>query len=345
MGLAPVDPTTIPGWDEMVSSHPGASVFHTAAWAGILADAYGYRPLYLVDRAGAGSSPSILPLIEVRSPLTGRRGVCLPFSDSVPPLVEDGGDLANLLAEASSIGRNLGWRYLEIRGGKPVRPGIDPSVIYAEHVLRLDRPAGDLFQSLRENMRRNVRKAGSEGVTVDFGHSGKHIEEYFRLHCLTRKMHGLPPQPIRFFRLLGERLLSRGMGFVALARRRGVAVAGAIHLQFGTRMDYKFGASDAEGRRCRANVLLMWESIRKGAGEGMRELSFGRTDTAHSGLAEFKKGFGAVERSLPYYRLDPKTGAPLAAPSLGTNRLAPLFRIMPIAASRFLGSILYRHTG
>src|SRR2546428_2783250 len=84
-----VDPVCDSDWDRLVRSHPDFSFFHTSAWAKVLCDSYRHKPLYLYF-SQQGESVALLPLMEVRSPFTGRRGVCLPFSDFCEPLLFNG---------------------------------------------------------------------------------------------------------------------------------------------------------------------------------------------------------------------------------------------------------------
>src|SRR5437899_6057879 len=83
-----LDPVNDPGWDHVVALHRDASCFHTSAWAKVLHQSYSHRPFYLHFSCGRRLA-ALLPLMEVRSPLTGRRGVCLPFSDACEPLMLD----------------------------------------------------------------------------------------------------------------------------------------------------------------------------------------------------------------------------------------------------------------
>ncbi|HEY5996766.1 MAG TPA: GNAT family N-acetyltransferase, partial [Candidatus Deferrimicrobiaceae bacterium] len=333
MSGSPADPLAFAGWDEALSSHPSATIFHTSAWARVLTESYGFKPLYLSERAPGGDLRGLLPVMEVRSRLTGNRGVCLPFTDSASPIADDEAHYAGMLSEALVVARARGWKYLEIRGGAEYRKDSPSSIEYVEHVLDLDRSEPELFMNLRTNMKRNVQKAQREGVTIGFSDSLEAVESYYRLHCVTRKSHGLPPQPVSFFRNIQANLLSRNLGFVALARVGNDVVAGAVYLHFGKRMVYKYGASSEEGRKLRANNLVMWEAILWGQRNGFDELSFGRTDAGQAGLLEYKRGFGTTERSIRYYRFDPRTGDLLPAPSLGANRLSALFRRMPIPVS------------
>src|ERR1700741_4502663 len=75
-----VNPITQPGWDAMVAKHQDGSFFHSAAWASVLTDSYGYSPRYFVVKEN-DALRALLPVMEVNSRFTGRRGVSLPFTD------------------------------------------------------------------------------------------------------------------------------------------------------------------------------------------------------------------------------------------------------------------------
>ena len=81
-----IDPLSGSGWDDLLSTHPDTTIFHTSAWARVLARTYGHQPFYL-HFTRSGRSAALLPLMEVASRFTGSRGVCLPFSDFCAPLL------------------------------------------------------------------------------------------------------------------------------------------------------------------------------------------------------------------------------------------------------------------
>ena len=72
-------------WDDAISMHPDATIFHSTAWARVLVDTYGHRPCY-VQMSFNGSLLALVPMMEVQSVLTRSRGICLPFSDYCAPL-------------------------------------------------------------------------------------------------------------------------------------------------------------------------------------------------------------------------------------------------------------------
>ena len=75
---------------------------------------YGFTPVYFTSRK-ADSVQSLLPLMEVDSWLTGRRGVALPFSDDCQPLCNEDGSFGRLLRSAISFGKSRRWKYIELR--------------------------------------------------------------------------------------------------------------------------------------------------------------------------------------------------------------------------------------
>ncbi len=274
-----LDPRNVPHWDDILLSTPGYSFFHTSAWAKVLSESYGYTSFYFAAIEN-GRFRALVPLMEVNSFLTGKRGVSLPFTDFCEPIVDEGISFAELLAEMIAFGNKRGWKYLEIRGGSKVmqgsrfedkgsreiekgkrgdgrrqdqktggsglgvgnretlNAGLDPSssVVNAElsnllcptpnalhptpcmstrnpqlvtrnippfatyfgHTLDLSKGEEQIFKGLRDSTRRNIRKAVNQNVTVRISREPEAMREFYRLNCMTRKEHGLPPQPFFF---------------------------------------------------------------------------------------------------------------------------------------------------
>ena len=111
-----VDPTLYPGWDDLILRHPESTFFHTSAWARVLAESYGYTPLYFTVFENGGIS-GLIPVMEVKSALTGTRGVSLPFTDFCDPIVNDNTSFKGLFDRVVDFGRRQNWRYIELRGG------------------------------------------------------------------------------------------------------------------------------------------------------------------------------------------------------------------------------------
>jgi hypothetical protein len=334
-----IDPLTDSSWGREIAAHPDAGPFHTPEWARVLTSTYGHRPVYLRFSRG-GKTAALLPLMEVRSWLTGRRGVSLPFSDECRPLFFEDCEPQEILKKLESLRRERRWKHFELRGEGIAPQSAKPSVTYYGHVLDLRPGAEGIFASFDSAVRRAVRKARRNGVTVRIDSSEAGIREYYRLHELTRKRHGIPPQSPAFFKKLHASMIESGHGFVALASHDSRVVAGGVYLRSGRNAVYKFGASVEGAKEIRANNLVMWEAIRTLANAGAESLDLGRTSLHNKGLRRFKQSWGAVERCVSYSKW---RGSWHADRDATTGFHTAIFSRLPLALNRLLGRFLYSH--
>jgi hypothetical protein len=317
-------------------------VFHSLAWAKVIHATYGFRPVYLTQGSDEVRHAA-LPLMEIESWWSGRRGVSLPFTDECQPLVRHPGDLAGLRAALATLASSRRWRTWELHGGAELVPEAPDSVRFLGHDVTLSRDTSAVFIRCDEATRRAIRKAERCGVTVDFAHDEAAVREFHHLACLTRRRHGLPPQPFRFFAAIQRHLIDRQQGFVALARRGAETVAGAVFLHFGSGAVFKFGASAPAARPIRANNLVLWRAIERCCALGLTQLDLGRTSLANEGLRRFKLGWGATERTVGYRRHDCHRQAFITSKDRAHGWHNHVFRTLPSPVSRALGHFLYRH--
>lgn len=340
------DPLGSPNtWDRELQSYPAASVFHTAAWARVLVRTYGHKPFYL-RFCHEMAAPALVPLMEVQSPITGRRGVCLPFSDLCAPLLPGSIGLHMLRPALEQVARDHRWKHLELRGGSPPAGGPDSSPpTFLGHHLDIGPGADVLWQQLAGSVRRAIRKAEGHGLHVRIDHDEKAVRSFYSIHARTRRRHGLPPQPFDFFRNLHlERLIGPDSGFVVTAGWRGNPVAAAVFLRYEKSFIYKFGASDESVWKSRPNNLVMWEGIRHLAAAGARSLHFGRTSIGQEGLRRFKLSWGAEEEAISYCKYHTHASAWQEVNANSARRLTrSIFRLMPLSLNRLAGRLLYPH--
>ncbi len=337
------DPTTIRDWDDRMRDLPGATIFHGAAWARVLKRSYGYLPLYFLKEKGRLSA--VIPMMEVVSILTGRRAVSLPFTDHCEPLAPHHEVLKAMFDAVIKEGRKRGWGYVELRGGTGFLVDAEASAYHYRHTLDLTPGVDKLFKGLRDSTRRNIRKAEKEGVEIRFESGLAALREFYRLNCLTRREHGLPPQPWRFFVNLHEEIITGDAGIVSLGLLGGRAIAANVYMHANGEAVYKYGASDRRYQHMRANNLLMWESIKHYTSQGCRQLCFGRTEPENEGLRQFKSGWGSREQIVKYYRYNPVRECFLPAVRGVSNAAKRFFSSVPLYVSRAIGTVLYRHVG
>ena len=337
-----LNPLDLPDWNDRLTPSLGESIFNTVEWVRVLQDTYGYSPCYLTSMEG-GRCSIMVPMMEVNSWLTGRRGVSLPFSDFCAPVGLKTDSLGAVVDELVNLGLRRKWRYFEIRNDGAAAADAPRSVRYLTHTVDLQSGEPVIFARLESSVRTSIRKAIKAGVEVTFSDSLESVGEFYRLNCETRRRHGLPPQPLRFFKNVHRYVLVKGLGHVVTAWHGGCAIAASVFLHTGRQVLFKYGASDARSQHLRASNLLMWAAIKQYAENGYERLSLGRTAEGHAGLRRFKLGWGAQEGQMGYVRYDFRRGEFAAEQSPSSENGYGIMRRLPLCALRMVGAALYRH--
>lgn len=339
-----INPITYSGWDDLLLSTRDYSFFHSSAWAKVLQETYHYAPIYFTI-IKKGNLQVLVPVMEVNSFLTGKRGVSLPFTDYSDVIISNGTAFSGVFDHVLQYGKNHGWESFEIRGGQSV-PALGPNFcFYSHHTLDLCKGADKIFLNCRGNTRRNIRKAIKNGLKVEVANTLDSITEFHRLNLITRKRHGIPPQPLNFFRKVYEHIISRNFGIVVLASFENNIVAGAVFFHLGKKAVFKFAASDKNFHHLRPNNLVMWEAIRWYSENGYRSLCLGRTERGNEGLRRFKAGWGAKETTEKYYKYNLNDKRFVKDSHEIRKFYQDIFRNMPLPLLNKIGSLLYRHVG
>jgi CelD/BcsL family acetyltransferase involved in cellulose biosynthesis len=340
-----MDPLRDSRWGAFVATHPRGSVFHSTNWLQALQAAYGYDPVVATACAPGAPLSNGIVFCRVESWLTGRRFVSLPFSDHCEPLVNNAGELDQLLQDMRRYVDQEKYRYLEIRpiSSQPgSRSGLTKSTTFSLHRLDLERSNEELFRRFHKDcVQRKIRRAEREKLSCQAGTSAVLLQAFYKLHVMTRRRHYLPPQPLSWFRRLvaafGDSLTIR------VAFKGEIPVASILTLVSKKSLVYKYGCSDARFHNFGGMPLLFWITIQEAKQKGFEELEMGRSDNDNLGLISFKEHFGAVGTPLSYwvYARRPDLAAQLSHENM-LRRLVPL---APNSVLRAVGKILYRHIG
>ncbi|MCK4786627.1 MAG: GNAT family N-acetyltransferase [Desulfobacteraceae bacterium] len=339
-----INPLNYDGWDDLLVSNHKHCFFHYSPWNRVLHEAYQYEPLYLTA-INHGKLQALIPCMEIKSFLTGRRGVCLPFTDYCDPFWGEDITIDDTFNYLANYGKQANWKYIEIRDINNSFRNFPRSSYYWNHTLDINKTEDQLFSGLRTSTKRNIKKAIKADVEVVVSNTRKSMKEFYRLNCMTRKKNGLPPQPYLFFDKIYQRIISKDKGLLIIARHDGKVVAGALYLHAGKRAIYKYGASDARYNHLRHNNLVMWEAIKWYMKNGYRTLCFGRTDPVNTGLRNYKLGWGTEEKIINYYKFDLRNNAFVEGNAKTTGFHNKIFRLMPVPLLRLVGAALYRHVG
>ena len=339
-----IDPTL---WDHFVEHHPLGTIYHHSSWQRVIQRTYGYKPLYhLILRDGSDIEAAISSL-HVKSWLTGNRIISYPFSDTCDPLIETSEQLDALLKALEKSRTELNARFVELRLAKAHRFATHSPLDheYSNYLLSLDKERKELFRTFHKScIQRAIKKAGKEELEIFTGRNESDLKAFYRLHLMTRKKHGVPIQPYRFFRNLWNALTPRDMLTLFLARYRNQVVSGIIVLWFKGIARYKFGASDERFMHLRANQLLMREAIQLAQRRGCLTFNFGRANCANKGLAQYKSRWGTEKMPLPYLQVPKVRKSETLIESSNSHAiLRKVITRMPELVNRMSGVLLYKH--
>jgi lipid II:glycine glycyltransferase (peptidoglycan interpeptide bridge formation enzyme) len=340
-----IDPISEPAWDRFILSRPDAVFFHTSNWARVLKQSYGFKFIYLIAKNG-NEITDALPLVEVKDFFGRKKAVSLPFSDFCEPLCLSASTFRALFSAGIDIAQKNGWKSIELRGGEQFLSNEPVWSTCFTHDIDLTKSEKDLLCGLRDSTRRNIRKAEKEGVKVSHETTAEAMWEFYRLNCLARREHGLPPQPKSFFSNLFAIIIAHQNGFISVARLNGIPIAAYLFMITGRKALYKYGASDRHYQRLRPNNILIWEGLLHCKSLGATSLNLGRTEPQHAGLLQFKRGLGCLEKKVNYYRYDTQDASyKTGKMKNGDGISSKIFKITPIPILRLLGTLTYRYVG
>ena len=341
------NPLQDPRWSEFSEAHSKACVFHTMGWLKTLHATYGYEPVVFTTSAPGATLTNGILFCEVKSWITGKRLVSLPFTDHCEPLCEDPGDMHSILECVAQESKRNGSGYVEIRplsGDYSDKAGLCVDQEYRIHLLDLRPEPNSIFAAFdKSSVQRRLRHAEKEALTYEEGTSTELLEKFYKLLIRTRRRHSVPPQPIAWFRNMLA--MCEGKAKIYVASHCNVAVASILTLSHNGTVIYKYGCSDERYHKYAGTVSLFWRAIRDAKESGAHTFDMGRSETDNPGLIRFKSNFGAENLALSYWR---SPQAPRETNALwnrmkgsGANIVAHLPDSMLIA----LGRVLYRHAG
>jgi CelD/BcsL family acetyltransferase involved in cellulose biosynthesis len=345
MTVHEIDPIRDPRWNEFVERHPRSSIFHSPKWLLALQGAYGYVPLVVSTSPPSEKLENAVLYCEVKSWLTGRRLVSLPFSDHCEPLVNDGIELDCLLSHLKHRVDKYKWSYVEIR---PVAeaPGVttefERSVAYYLHRIDLRKDLSELFRGFHKDcVQRKIRRAEKESLDYEEGSSGALLEKFYRLLLITRRRQHLPPQPRQWFRQLIDKL---GQNLkIRVVSKNGLPVASIVTILHKNTMTYKYGCSDTRHHKLGGTALLFWKAIEEAKNVDCVSFDLGRSSMDNEGLIAFKEHWGASRTAMNYWRYPHK---PNQAPSLWkTNLINRVVSMAPDCSLIAAGRLFYPHIG
>lgn len=328
-------------WDQYVSQHPEATLFHAFAWRDSIVEAFDHRTHYLIasqDEAIVG----VLPLVVIASRLFGRRLVSVPYGVGGGVLADDDEIVSLLFGEARKIASEENAGSIDLRSSRALVPTIDTIDRYVGFERELPTDTEEVLDWLPRKARAAARNGRDKfGLEVSFG--DEHLREVWELYAVNMRRLGSINYPFRFF----ERLIANTpeQHWVCIVKHQGQPVTGLVTFLFRDRvLPYFFGASD-ESRSCSAANFTYFSVMQRAVAVGYRIFDFGRSRRDNPGSYDFKRFHGFEPQPLGYQRwsanerqrVDVSPSNPMFQP------VRRMWSLMPLAVTRPLGSYLSRH--
>lgn len=322
-------------WDAFVESHQRAKLYHCWRWTDFLGRVFAFRVHRMVERDASGRLTGILPLVEQRSVVFGRRLVSLPYVNyggplGLTPAIED-----TLLRQAADLARVARANVLEIRDDI-AHPGVAARTDKASIELELPENTEELAQLLGAKLRSQVRRADRESPQASIG-GAELLGDFYPVFASAMHDLGTPVYPRRFFEeLLGP--LAMDCTVVAV-RLRGRPAAAALLTHFRDRTEIPWAASLRELRATSVNMRLYWECLIHAIARGSRVFDFGRS-TIDSGTYQFKLQWGGRPRQLYWHY--PLAAGDFAVPGRGrlTEGAKWLWSRLPLGVANRVGPLI-----
>ncbi|HWB54839.1 MAG TPA: FemAB family XrtA/PEP-CTERM system-associated protein [Tepidisphaeraceae bacterium] len=328
-------------WECFAMASPQASFFHRLGWRRIVERHTGqhthYRCAWRDDRL-----VGILPLTEIRSRIFDHALISPGFGVCAGIAAEDGEATAALAADAASLGRSLGVRYVELRH-EVERPidWIAPGPRYFVFRRDIANSAEEDMKSVPRKRRADLRKAlANPALTVRHGDD---FASFFHLYALSLRNLGTPILPRQFYAAIAAEF--RDNVEISVVHGPDGPQAAVMSFYNGNAVLPYYGGATPGARLLHAYDLLYWSVMRRASERGARVFDFGRSRKGSSAF-DYKShwGFPAVPLRYQYHLADG------ALPNLGPDNpryhlFIEAWKRLPLQLSIHAGPLISRHIG
>lgn len=295
-------------WNEFVTRHPEANFLHAWQW-GEFHNSRGKtvlrRGVYVGDRL-EGVYEGVVE--------TARRGTHLAIAGG--PIVDwNDRDIVQLLRDDMKQQAEVhGCVFVRVRpqlertdeslelfeslGFKPA-----PMYLSVEHagILDLHKSEEELLKGMRQRLRRALRKAEKNDITVETSTNPDDIAEFYQIQLQTAGRHGFVSFSEDFLKKQFAAFAETGNAVLYTARYNGEVLAQNLMIFYGNEASYHYGVSTELGTKLSGAPLLHMQAMRDARERGIGRYNFwgivDEDDTNHRfyGVSVFKRGFGVDE--------------------------------------------------
>lgn len=318
------DVTNKKAWDTFVTAHPEANFLHSWQW-GEFHIARGKT----IVRRGVYENDTLTGVYEGVIE-TARRGTHMAIAGG--PIVDwNNTETVTLIRDdMKQQGRMHNCVFVRVR--PQLEKSEDSLALFAklgfkkapyylsvEHagVLNLEKSEEEILKGMRQRLRRALRKAAKNNITVETSTNPDDIAEFYRIQLQTAKRHDFTSFSEDFLKKQFAAFSSDNSAVLYTAKHEGEVLAQNFMIFYGNEASYHYGVSTELGTKLSGAPLLHMQAMRDARERGIKRYSFwgivDENDTNHRfyGVSVFKRGFGVDElkytpahdlvlKSLPY---------------------------------------------
>ena len=290
-------------WDEL-DAFSDRNVFQTREWLEFTAKSQGAEPVLAAVRQGAETVGFFTGLVVRRcgvrilgSPFRGWTTAYLGFNlrDGVSRRAAVEALLPFAFGPLNCIHLELRDRLLTVEEVDDLRLQYAAKTIFE---VDLRPPEQVIFEQMTSACRRCIRKAENVGVTIEEAEDLEFADDYYaQLRDVFAKQSLVPSYGRDRVQELITNLHPTGRLLLLRARGPdGASIATGIFPAMNGAMYFWGGASWRHSQILRPNEPLMWYAMRYWKARGIPSCDLG-------GGAEYKRKYGPVEVSVPYFRI------------------------------------------
>lgn len=295
-------------WDTFVTNHPEANFLHSWQWG----EFHVSRGKIVVRRGvyvGTDLEGVYEGVVE-----TARRGTHLAIAGG-PIVGWENSDVVQLLRDdMKQQGRAHKCVFIRVRPQLKksaeslalfARLGFKKAPYYlsVEHagILDLTKDEDEILKGMRQRLRRALRKAEKNNITVETSTNPDDIAEFYRIQLETAKRHDFTHFSEDFLKKQFAAFATDDSAVLYTARHEGEILAQNFMIFYGNEASYHYGVSTELGTKLSGAPLLHMQAMRDARERGIKRYSFwgivDEDDTNHRfyGVSVFKRGFGVDE--------------------------------------------------
>ena len=183
--------------------------------------------------------------------------------------------------------------------------GLKPAPMYLSvefaGILDISKPEEEILAGAAQGLRRKIRKAEKNNITVSVSEDPKDIHEFYQIELETAKRHKFVEFSESFLLKQFEAFHKYGQVKLYTAKLGDEILAQNFMIFYGNEASYHYGVSTQLGTQYSGAPLLHMQAMRDARALGIKRYNFwgitGLDETKHRfyGVSQFKRSFGVEE--------------------------------------------------